>query len=214
MNDNDVLSAVATAMAGVPARRPVDAIVARGRVHRRRRWALTAAMAGITAGAALVLGLPALGGSAPPSSATAGAASAGTSHVRMVGFMLDGNADGTIQLTLSHEQAADPAVLERELGKVGVRAKVSIGKHCVDQRGSIGGVRDVVKEVRAGDHTNQTAVWVIAPKAIPPGAHLNVTLIPRDGPLIGFLAAFGLMADDASPACTEVRVPAPQPSHN
>jgi hypothetical protein len=204
MNDNDVYDIIESGMAGVHMRRPVEDIVARGRIRRRRQRVSVSVMAAFGLTVAMALSAPVIGG---PADRPNGAQPL---QVRMVGFALDGNTDGTVRLTFTHDQAADPAVLERELAKAGIRARVSIGRSCRDPRGAMAGVEAVVRDFHPADAGSRTAAWVIAPRAIPDGAHLSIGLYPFESAVMGFVVDFGLLADDAQPVCTGL--PGPRPS--
>jgi hypothetical protein len=103
----------------VPERPPLAEITSRGRVHLRRRLAVSAGLGGVTSAVvlALALGLTGVFGAAPGRGTTQTAAFTLTSYV-----------NGTVSLKLSQE--FDPAALQRALSQHGVRALVKTGTYC------------------------------------------------------------------------------------
>lgn len=105
----------------VPGPPPLAAISRRGREHRWRRLAGSAALGttGAAAGVALALALTGVFSGDP-------ARDAGT--IQTAAFTLTSNRDGTKSLTL--KQVFDPAALQRALTKAGVASLVKTGSYC------------------------------------------------------------------------------------
>jgi hypothetical protein len=124
MTDDEVLNAVADSLSGSPvaAHPEPTAIMARGRVGRRRRRA-GIGLAGIAAAAAAAIGLASVlaGGPAP---ALAGG------QIHTTAFTVVKNANGTVTLTLTMGQMFNPGALQQALAQDGVPALVEIGTQC------------------------------------------------------------------------------------
>jgi hypothetical protein len=125
-NDSDVLCAVRDKLAElpVPARPPLETIVARGRAARRHRRA-GLAVASVTAGAALIVGLSGVIGPAGQAPAR------GAGRARLAAFTIVSNADGTTTLTMNNPGGLrDPNVVRQALAQHGIPAIVTVGELC------------------------------------------------------------------------------------
>jgi hypothetical protein len=129
MYDNDELSDTAglrelrNALAGVamPDRPRLEAIIARGRRHQRRRISRVAALSvGVAAaGTALVVGLTGVLGSAP---------NRGT--IRTAAFTLVSHTNGTASLTINARVLLVTRILQSDLARYGIPATVTNGSFC------------------------------------------------------------------------------------
>jgi hypothetical protein len=134
----DSLSAVA-----VPERPPLDAITARGRARRRQMRSTIARVSAAAAVACVALVLGATGALAP-------APTLGT--IRTAAFKLVRNHNGTDTLTINPNELLDPVVLQRDLAKYGIPAKVTTGSFC-SSHPSPPGFSQVVSSQPAGEAT-------------------------------------------------------------
>jgi hypothetical protein len=126
MNDSDVLCAVRVSLSGVPMPPPprLEAIVARGRASRRRRH-VELSVAGVASGAALVLGLSGVIGSARPAPAR------GSSQADLMAYSVVSNPNGTTTLTLNMPGGlSDPEAVRQALAQHGIPALVTVGEFC------------------------------------------------------------------------------------
>lgn len=170
MSDNEVLRAASDSLSGIPMASPpgVEAIMARGRAHRRHRLSAVAGLSvsAATAGTALALGLAGVLGPA---------GTPGT--IRAASFTLVSNSDGTATLTLNPNELLDPAALQNDLAQYGIPAKVTTGSFCSSDPHPAG-FSQVVSFYPAGPGTATPQSGVqptitIDPSAMPAGAELS-----------------------------------------
>ncbi len=170
MSDNEVLRAASDSLSAIPMASPpdVEAIMARGRVRRRRRLSAVAGLSvTAAAGTALALGLTGVLGPARTS---------GT--IRTAAFTLVSNANGTATLTLSPGELLDPAALQSDLAQYGIPAKVTTGSIC-SSNPAPAGFSQVVSSYPAGPSTATPQNGIhptitIDPAAMPAGTELSV----------------------------------------
>jgi hypothetical protein len=173
MSDNEVLRAASDSLSGIPMASPpeVEAIMARGRAHRRRRLSAVVSLsaAGAAAGTALVLGLTGVLGQAPATS---------TGTIRTAAFTLAGSSNGTATLTLNPGELLDPAALQNDLAQYGIPAMVTSGSFCSSDPAP-DGFSQVVSVSPGGESTATPQSGVqptitIDPTAMPTGTELSV----------------------------------------
>ncbi len=180
MSEDGVLRTAARSLSAVPMPAPPDvtAIMARGRVGRRRqRRRMTGLGIGGTGAAAVVaLSLAGLfgGGSAPVNAG-------GT--IRTTAFTLVKNADGTATLTLSLGQQFNPAALQHALAQAGIPALVRPNTICSsDPAPARTGVISIqlpdgnpvpTPSPRGGNPVPDDAVMVINPAKMAAGTELT-----------------------------------------
>ena len=125
MTDSVLTRELRQSLTGItaPQRPPLETITARGRAHRRHRLTRIAGLsaAGVAAGAALVLGLTGVLGSAPARD---------TGTIRTAAFILVEHANGTATLTINPTELLDTAALQNDLRHDGIRALVTSGSFC------------------------------------------------------------------------------------
>jgi hypothetical protein len=170
MSDNEVLRAAADSLSAIPVATPpaVEAIMARGRAHRRRRHSAAAGLsvAAAGAGAALAVGLTGvLGPAAAPAT------------IRTAAFTLVRNSIGTATLTLNPGELLDPAALQSDLQQYGIPAIVTSGSFCSSDPAPAG-FSQVVSSNPAGPSTATPQSGVqptitIDPAAMPAGTELS-----------------------------------------
>jgi hypothetical protein len=121
MSDNEVLRAASETLSAIPMTSPpdVEAIMATGRAHRRRRLSAVAGVSVAAAGTALALGLTGVLGPAQ---------APGT--IRTVSFTLVSNPNGTATLTINPNELLDTAALQNDLQHYGIPARVTSGSFC------------------------------------------------------------------------------------
>lgn len=176
--DDDVLDALRRELssarsAGPP---PLDAIAAKARGHRRRR---RSGLAGAgTAATAVAVAVALLATPGHPGTTNGGP---GPVHVNLANFSVDGNADGTVRLSLSAKHAPDAPELASVLAQAGVPAVVRVGAFCgvtILPSGLDKAVTDV--QGRSGSGVSQVAAkpgggaFLISPSAIPKNAELSI----------------------------------------
>jgi hypothetical protein len=132
---------------------------------RRNRWLA----AGITAAAAslvLVLGLGLSGviGSTPAQR---------TSTIRTAAFTLVNNANGTATLTIKPKVLFDPGLLQKDLAKSGIPAKVTAGRFCSSDPTPAGFSQAVSVPVQPQQQPGPHTAVTINPAAIPAGTELS-----------------------------------------
>jgi hypothetical protein len=164
MNDNDILDRVSTSVSGLHMETPVDAIVARGHVRRRRRVSGTAAV-GVVAAVGLALGLVTVEGGQHPAS---------NAGVQLASFTLVSNTDGTATLTLIKGVPLDADGLRQKLADAGIPAVVNVGRTC-DSHPQPAGLDQVVSPQRRSDGS---VILTITPSAMPAGAELSIGVFP------------------------------------
>lgn len=164
MNDNDILDRVSASVSGVYMETPVDAIVARGQVRRRRRVSGTAAV-GVVAAVGLAVGLVTVEGGQHP--ATNGG-------VQLASFTLVSNTNGTATLTLVKGVPLDADGLRQKLAAAGISAIINLGRTC-DSHPQPTGLDQVVSPERRADGS---VILTITPSAMPAGAELSIGIFP------------------------------------
>jgi hypothetical protein len=175
MFDNDQLTAsaelrqVRDSLTGValPEPPPLEAIRARGRVHRRHRRSGVAGLfvAGAVAGSALTLALAAGPGRAPVQGSI-GTSAPGT--IRTPSYTLISDTSGTVKLTINPKKLFDAAALQSDLARVGIPAKVTAGSFCSSDPEPAG----LSRVVSIGTGRRQTITF--HPAAIPHGTELSI----------------------------------------
>jgi hypothetical protein len=166
MNDNDILDRVSASVSGLHMETPVDAIVARGHLRRRRRMSGTAAV-GVVAAGGLALSLATVDqGQRTPTDNSGG--------VQLASFTLVSNTNGTETLTLIKGVPLDPSALRDKLAAAGIPAVVNVGRTC-DSHPQPAGLDEVVSPQRRSDGS---VVLVITPSAMPAGAELSIGVFP------------------------------------
>jgi hypothetical protein len=158
---------VSDGLSGLDMDTPAEDIIAAGNSRRRRRLAAVAA-AGVTL-AGLALGVPALTGSGPaaPSSANRPASMAPT---QLVAFSVVSKPNGTVLLTLSKKQFADPDAVRKALSEAGVPAVVSVGSICH----SVPALK-LDRIFPSQTEADASTVLTINPSAIPKGAVVAIS---------------------------------------
>jgi hypothetical protein len=175
MSDDEVLGAVAGLLSARPVPEPPDAraIMARGRV-RRRRWLAGIGLGGTAATTALALGLagPLAGG--PPAALAAGT-------IRTAAFTIVKSDKGTVTLTLTQAQVLNPDTLQQALARDGIAALVKNDTYCSSHPAPVpsGAIHlqlpDGMPVARSGPAVSAVppdTVVVIDPAAMPPGTEL------------------------------------------
>ena len=186
MRDEDVLNAVSDGLSGLDMQRPAEEIVAAGNARRRRRAGVVTMAAVALAG--LAVGVPSLAGSGPGATPTAQRPAA-TTPVHPAAFSLVSNPNGTVALTLSRKQLADPDALRKALADAGVRAKVTTdGTMC----NSIPAPHNMEAVFPSTKQQPDDIVTVIDPAAMKPGSLVVIQLVEPDGGVV----AFGLAWED------------------
>ncbi|MFG1833884.1 hypothetical protein [Micromonospora chersina] len=174
-------------LSGLDMQRPAEEIVAAGNARRRRR-AGVATMAAVPIAAGLAVGVPSLAGSGPGATPTAQRPTA-TAPVHPAAFSLVSNPNGTLALSLSRKQLADPDVLRKALADAGVRVKITTdGTMC----NSIPAPRNMQAVFPSTKHEPDGTVIVINPAAMKPGSMPVIELIEPGAGVV----AFGLAWED------------------
>lgn len=118
----DSLTVAKNSLTDVHMTTPLDTIVRQGSATRRRHRLIGLAGTGAVAvGAALLIGLTGVIGSAPAHS---------TGTIRTAAFTLISHANGTATLTINPKVLLDPSTLQRDLEHDGIRAMVTVGSFC------------------------------------------------------------------------------------
>jgi hypothetical protein len=180
----------------MPERPRLEAITARGRVHRRRRLSAVAGLsvAGAAAGTALALGLTGVLGPARTS---------GT--IRTASFTLVSNSNGTATLTINPKELLDPAALQSDLAQDGIPAKVTSGSFCSSDPHPAGysQVVSVNWPPNASPQSGVQPTITIDPSAMPAGAELSVGYFQlSSGEAAGEQQADVVLIDTSSYTCT------------
>jgi hypothetical protein len=178
MNDNEILEAVRIAQPRLDMDRPVETIIARGRVRRaRRRSGLVAA--GLTLSAAVVVGVAGFAGS---SGSGAAPSQPGARQVQLAAFTVVKNPNGTATVTFPVVQAnqlINPIALRQALANAGVPAIVTIGRTCSNTVGSAAELHSVVQVQGPSGPSSQTISVIITPSAMPAGTELSIGIYPH-----------------------------------
>jgi hypothetical protein len=113
-------------------RPPLEAIVNRGRIHRRRQRGGLAILSivAVAAGGALALGLNGFHSPASRSATSKPSLSAHPGTIRTAAFTLVSYKNGTAKLTLTDSQVFDPPALRQALTKDGIPALVKSDVYC------------------------------------------------------------------------------------
>jgi hypothetical protein len=192
MNDNETMDLIRERMSSLDMTTPVEAILTRGDIRRkRRRFARLGATGLVIAG--LAVGVPAFTGSAAP-------APEPTGPVELVAFSVTRNPDGTATLRLPKRQVLDPATLQRALADAGVPAIVRIGSFCRSDGAGRPDIDHVLSSQRSNDGT---IVIVIDPAAMPAGTELSIGYKPESSPGTKDRVRFALVKTDAKLRCED-----------
>ena len=198
-----VLDAVREGLDGVVMTAPVATVIATGRSRRRRRQARTA---GLTATAALLVGVPVAALSSSPSAGRGAPNGTGTgvlSNVEPAAYVVRAQANGDVTVTWTKQgYFSDPAGLQNALRNAGFPVLVKVGEFCrgpqddaaLDPSGVGAGVADVM---RASDNASGQAVFTFVRSALP--AHIEL--------FIGYLNAAQLAITQGAPGSVERIVP-------
>jgi len=208
LNDSAVLSALRDSISGwpTPSAPRLEAIVARGRVRRRRRLAgLSIAGAGVCA--ALVVGLAGAWGSGGPAPQARPAPQHDALPVHLAAFSVVAGPDGTTTLTLYPGQVARPSAVRRALAEHGIPALVTAGKFCRTAAQPAPGVGDVAmlggpQHLTPGHgHGQGPGPIVIYGSRIPSGVQLSIGYRqdPQDKEI-----SFTLIVAGAPLSCTSI----------
>jgi hypothetical protein len=116
----------------VPERPPLEAIVKRGRLLRRRhhRRLASLSIAAAAAASALALGLTGAHNAPPKSASSKQPVRTHPGTIRTAAFTLVSYRNGTAKLTLTNSQVFDPSELRRALAKAGIPALVKSNIYC------------------------------------------------------------------------------------
>ncbi|MEU5725124.1 hypothetical protein [Micromonospora sp. NPDC047738] len=173
MRDQDVLRAVADGLSGLDMDRPAEDIIAAGTSRRRRRLAAVTAAGAMLAG--LALAVPALTGSGPAAPPSAGPPSAqrpaSMAPTQLVAFSVVREPNGTVTLSLSKKQFADPDAVRKALSEAGVPAEVRVGSICQ----SVPAPRLDDRIFPSQSEADASTVLTINPSAIPRGAVVAIS---------------------------------------
>jgi hypothetical protein len=167
-NDNDVLSPLRGSLTGLHMHTPVDAILHRAGVQRRkRRAALGATVAASGAAAALVAAAVGSPSHASP---------AQSSRPQLAAFTVTSGPGGATNLTLRKggQWQVNAAALREALAQHGIPALVTVGKFC-DTHPDPAGLDQVLTANKQADGNVDVT---FNPRALPPGAELSIGLFP------------------------------------
>lgn len=177
LNHDIVLRDLRDSMSGITVPEPphLNAVIARGRARRRRRLHTMTGLsiAGLAAGAALVL---ALAGVLSPATVRS------LSTIRTAAFAIVGHPDGTASLTINAGEAFDPAALQADLAKYGIPALVNSGSFCSSDPAPDGFSQVVTFQPPFqgdSDYKNLSNPTItINPAALPDGTELSFGTFP------------------------------------
>ncbi|MCW3839169.1 hypothetical protein ONA70_03535 [Micromonospora yasonensis] len=99
------------------------------------------------------------------------------------------NPNGTLALTLSRKQLADPDALRKALADAGVRAKITTDGTMCNSIPAPGNMEAVFPSTK---HQPDGTVVVINPAAMKPGSMVVIELVESDGGVV----VFGLAWED------------------
>jgi hypothetical protein len=167
VRDQDVLQVVSDGLSGLDLDTPPEEIIAAGNSRRRRRLAALTGAGVVALAAGLAVALPTLGGSGPAGPSTA-ARPGSAAPVELAAFSVVSNSNGTVTLTLSRKQFADPDAVREALSAAGVPADVRTGTPCHSVPAPPG-----LDRVLSSGRDASTAL-VITPSAIPKGTVLAI----------------------------------------
>jgi hypothetical protein len=186
MNDNDVLDRVSQSVSGLHMHTPLDEILARARVRRRRRLS-GIAWAGTAAGLALTVALLAVtrsGGSPSPQI---------PARQQLVAFTVMSGPNGSTALTLRKgaQYRLDPDALRQALAQHGIPSVVDIGKIC-DTTPEPNGLDQAITSRRLADGSVFTT---FNPAAMPAGSEISIGYFST-------FTSFALIDEGAALHCT------------
>lgn len=196
-NDNDLLSPLRESLSGLHMHTPVESILHRAAVQRRkRRAALGASVAASAAAAVLVAAGVGSPGHAPP---------AHSSGPQLATFTVTGGPGGATSLTLRKggQWQVNAAALREALAEHAIPALVTVGKSCDTNPEPLG----LDQVITSNTQTDGNVDVIFNPKALPPGAELSIGLFPAH-------TKFSLIDENAALHCaTDTGQPtAPAPS--
>jgi hypothetical protein len=192
MNDDELITVLREQRGTVTMTTPVEQIISRGRAVRARRRVPGVAVAAGTAAAAAVAVSVALPASHPASGHPAASHPASDPGVQLAAWTVTRQADGSIQVSFFGE-LRDPAKLQRTLRADGVPVSVTyIGQQnpACQPYGSGGSSNRPPQGALPGplggsgfagnpkDAYNTQDAMVIRPSALPPGAGLQIAVMP------------------------------------
>jgi hypothetical protein len=166
-NDNDLLSPLRESLFGLHMHTPVEAILHRVSVQRRKRRVALGATVAASGAAALVAATVGSPGHAPP---------AHSSGPQLAAFTVTSGPGGATSLTLRKggQWQVNAAALRAALAEHDIPAVVTVGKSC-DSNPEPAGLDQVITANRQTDgNVNVT----FNPKALPPGAEISIGLFP------------------------------------
>ncbi|MFG2055251.1 hypothetical protein ACGFI9_14590 [Micromonospora sp. NPDC048930] len=175
MRDQEVLRAVSDGLSGLDLDTPAEEIIAAGNARRRRRLA-AGTVAGMALAAGLAVAVP-FAGSGPAAPPTA-QRPASLAPVDLAAFSVVSNPNGTVTLTLSLKQLAEPDEVREALSAAGVPAVVRVGSVCYSVPAP-GHLERVFSDRMEGGKL----LLVITPSGIPKGAVVNIGYKNSDGPV-------------------------------
>jgi hypothetical protein len=166
-NDNDVLSPIRDSLSGLHMHTPVEAILHRADVQRRKRRAVLGATVAASGAAAIVAASVGSPGHAPP---------AGSSGPQLAAFTVTSGPGGATSLTLRKggQWQVNAAALREALAEHGIAALVTVGKSC-DSNPEPAGLDQVIT---SSGQTDGNVDVTFDPKALPPGAEISIGLFP------------------------------------
>jgi hypothetical protein len=197
MNEIEVEVLARNALSEIRMQVPLEAIVARGRAHRRRRRQM-AGFAVVTVVAAAGVATGVLGSAhsshQPPEDSVAASPTGrvGDVHVSLAGFTLDSAPGGDATLTLIKGGVIDPKVLSQDLAQAGIPAIVNVGRNCGNAVQDSGALDRVISSSKRSDGT---VTNTFTPSAIPAGDEISIGLFPGG-------QTFGLVTAGAPLSCT------------
>ena len=168
-NDNDVPSPLREALSGLHMHTPVEAILHRAGVQRRKRRAALGATVAASGAAAAVLVAAGVGspGHAPP---------AHSGGPQLAAFTVTSGPGGATSLTLRKggQWQVNAAALREALAQHDIPALVTVGKSCDSNPEPAGLDQVITSNKQTGGNVDLT----FNPKALPPGAELSIGLFP------------------------------------
>jgi hypothetical protein len=157
---------VSDGLSGLDMDTPAEEIIAAGNARRRRRLAAVS-VAGMALAAGLAVAVPfASSGPAAPATTEQPASMA---PANLAAFSVVGNSNGTVTLTLSLKQLADPDAVRGALSGAGVPAEVRVGSVCYSVPAPPGMDRIFSSRMEGGN-----LLLVITPSGIPKGAVVSI----------------------------------------
>jgi hypothetical protein len=133
-NDGILIRELRDALSDLPVRErpPLEAIINRGRLHRRRQRGGLASLSivAVAAGAALLLGLTGAHSAAPSTTTSTQRGGTTPGTIKTAAFTLVSYTNGTVKLILTNAQLFDPVALRRALARDGIPALVESDVYC------------------------------------------------------------------------------------